>query len=188
MSSAASGSAPGLDGGSADGISQHLVAVLGSEGLGLVRTLVGGLNLLVQVGAQALGAAADDLVQLALGDQLGLFVLAGLGQQPLDRLDIQAVELAFQLVQFGLMVLFDCDQLGVFGLRPETSPSRNFCTSPPSTAFSAAAWVSSRVRPWAAGRSRKACGYPLGIGWARLAGIKKPAVAGCSRFEAISDW
>src|SRR5690606_29068902 len=90
-----------LDGSSADGVSQHLVAVLGSKGFGLVRTLVGGLDLLVQVAAQTLGAAADDFVQLALSDQLGLFVLAGLDQQALDRLDVQAVELAFQLVQLG---------------------------------------------------------------------------------------
>ncbi|SPO56193.1 protein of unknown function [Pseudomonas sp. JV551A1] len=120
------GQRTGLDGGSADGISQHLVAVLGGEGFGLVRTLVGCLDLLVQVGAQALGAAADDLVQLALGDQLGLFILAGLCQQALDRFDIQTVELAFQLVQFSLDGLVGADQLSVFGLESRNLPVHIF--------------------------------------------------------------
>ena len=112
--------------GSADGVGQYLVAVLGSKGLGLVGTLVGSLDLLVQVGAQALGAAADDLVQLALGNQLGFFVLAGLDQQAFDGFDVQAFELALEAVQFGLDGLIGVDQLPILGLEARDLPVQEF--------------------------------------------------------------
>ena len=108
--------------GTAYRVAQDFALELGSEGLSFLGTLADGLQLLVVVTAKALSAAVEDLVDLALGQQLRFFVLASTTEQAFHRINVDAFKLSFELRQLAGGFLQLAQQFRVLGFQ-----TRNGC-------------------------------------------------------------